>query len=99
MKTISRLVLSLLVLAALAGCTARGGGDGEEISRERAIELARQHVEFEPGKVEAVKDDEEGRPVWRVTFYGKGVSATHPGEVMIVVLDRKTGEVVSLGMS
>jgi len=27
------------------------------------------------------------------------VDATHPGEVAFVLLDRKTGEVVSLGMS
>jgi predicted small secreted protein len=89
--------LVLLVLAVLAGCASRGADD--EISQERAIELARTHVKFEPGKIEAVKDTEENRPVWRVTFYGKSVSAVHPGEVMIVTLDRKTGEVVALGMS
>lgn len=91
-------VLLILGVALLAACASPRGA-GEEISEERAVELARQHVQFEPGKVEAVKDSEEGRPVWRVTFYGEGVSATHPGEVMIVVLDRKTGELVSLGMS
>src|SRR5262245_14686013 len=90
-------LLALLLFALLAGCASQG--TGKEVSRERAIELARQHVEFDPGKVEAVKDTDEGRPVWRVTFYGKGVSAAHPGQVMIVVLDRKTGELVSLGMS
>jgi hypothetical protein len=94
-KTTALLILSLLAL--LAACASRSTSD--EISKERAIELARPQVTFEPGKVEAVKDTEEGRPVWRVTFYGKGVDATHPGEVMFVLLDRKTGEVVSLGMS
>jgi len=93
----------LLALAALAACAACAAcasrGVDEDISEERAIELARRHVEFEPGKVEAVKDMDQDRPVWRVTFYGKGVSAAHPGEVMLVVLDRKTGELVSLGMS
>jgi hypothetical protein len=90
-------LLTLALLALLAACASQS--TGEEISKERAIELARPHVEFEPGKVEAVKETEEGRSVWRVTFYGKGVDATHPGEVMFVLLDRKTGEVVSLGMS
>jgi peptidase YpeB-like protein len=93
-KTIALLALSLLVLTA---CVSQRSG--EEISRERAIELARQHIDFEPGKVEAVQDTEEGRLVWRVTFYGKGVDAAHPGQVSFVVLDRRTGEVVSLGMS
>lgn len=87
-------VLALLLLAACASRDASG-----EISRERAIAIARQHVDFEPGSVEAETAVEEGRPVWRVTFKGKGVSAVHPGEVKIVVLDRKTGEVVSLAMS
>jgi len=96
-KTSALLAFALLALALLAACASRAAS--EEISKEKAIELARQHVEFEPGNVEAVKDTEDGRPVWRVTFQGKGVSAVHPGEVMIVVLDRKTGEVVSLGMS
>lgn len=89
------LVLALLLLA--AACASRDMGG--EISRERAIEIARQHVDFEPGKVEAAQDTEGGRAVWRVTFYGKGVSSVSPGQVMIIVLDRKTGEVVSLAMS
>ena len=49
--------------------------------------------------MEAEKADEEGRPVWRVTFYGPNVSQVHPGEVMIITLDRHTGEVVALAMS
>ena len=89
--------LLIFAIALLTACAS--GGAVRELSKERAVELARQHVQFEPGKIEAVKDTDQGRPVWRVTFYGKGVSAVHPGEVMIVVLDRKSGEVVSLGMS
>jgi uncharacterized membrane protein YkoI len=89
--------LFALVLLVLAACASRSAG--QEISRERAIEIARQQINFEPGKVEAVQETEDGRPVWRVTFYAKGVDATHPGQVSFVVLDRKTGEVVSLGMS
>jgi len=93
-KTFALLVLTLLVLAACASQSA-----GQEISKERAIEIARQSINFEPGRIEAVKETEEDRPVWRVTFYAKGVDATHPGQVSFVVLDRKTGEMVSLGMS
>lgn len=97
MKKTALFVLSLLSLVLLAACASQGAGD--EISEERAVELAREHIDFEPGRVEAVKETEEGRPVWKVTFYGKGVDAEHPGQVMFVVLDRKTGEMVSLGMS
>jgi peptidase YpeB-like protein len=91
------ILAALSVLVLLAACASQGASG--EISKERAIELARQHVDFEPGKIEAVKDTEEDRPVWRVTFYAKGVDASHPGQVSIIVLDRRTGEIVSLGMS
>lgn len=90
------LVVSLL-FALLAACASQNGG--QEISRERAIEIARQQIDFEPGKVEAVKETDEGRPVWKVTFYAKGVDAAHPGQVSFFLVDRKTGEIVSLGMS
>jgi uncharacterized membrane protein YkoI len=95
-KKFSFLVLFLLVLAA---CASQGAG--QEISRERAIEIARQNIHFKPDRIEAVKETEEGRPVWRVTFYkgSQEVSSAHLGQVSFVVLDRKTGEVVSLGMS
>lgn len=93
-KTLSLLVLSVLVLAA---CASQGAG--QEISRERAIEMARKHIHFEPGRTEAVKGTEEGRPVWTVTFYAPGVDATHPGLVSIVVIDRQSGEMLSVGMS
>lgn len=90
------LVVALL-FALLAACASQNGG--QEISRERAIEIARQQIDFEPGKVEAVQETDEGRPVWKVTFYAKGVDAAHPGQVSFFVVDRKTGEIVSLGMS
>jgi tellurite resistance protein len=93
-------LLALVLVSLLAACAA--GGGGEEISKERAIELARQHVNFEtfePGRIEAERTTEADRPVWRVTFYGKDVTADHPGHVEIVTLDRKTGELVSLAKS
>ena len=95
-RSLCTLVVSLM-FALLAACASQNAG--QEISRERAIEIARQQIDFEPGKVEAVKEMDEGRPVWKVTFYGKGVDAAHPGQVSFFVVDRKTGEIVSLGMS
>ena len=97
MKKTALPVLVLLSLTLLAACASQSSG--QEISRERAIEIARQQIDFEPGKVEAVQEIDQGRPVWRVTFYGKGVDAAHPGHVSYFLIDRETGEIVSLGMS
>lgn len=87
--------------------TPTGSGAGEqavegagEITREQAIEIARKHVTFEPRTVEAVAEEDEGRPVWRVTFRGRPPGPEHAmGELQEILVDRRTGEVVSLAMS
>lgn len=87
----------LLALLALACAT---GAKNEGISRERAIEIARQHLTFEAKSVEADQATEQGRPVWRVTFRGKEPNPPHSmGEFLTVAIDRKTGEMVTIGMS
>lgn len=72
----------------------------KEISRARAIEIARSQVKFKPKSIKAAKGKENGRLVWRVTFRGVPVGKLHPmGEIMIVSLDRFTGEIVSIAQS
>lgn len=89
------LLLLLLCGFSLGACAA---DPGEEIGRERAIELARPHVDFEPETVEAEKAVEDGRPVWRVTFRGK--AGPHPmGGYMEVLIDRRSGQVLGLAKS
>ena len=88
-----------LLLALIALACASGAKD-EEISRERAIEIARQHLTFEAKSAEAEQATEQGRPVWRVTFRGKEPNPPHSmGEFLAVTIDRKTGEMVTVGMS
>lgn len=95
----SSLVSALCAVLLLAACTAASDGGGE-ISREKAIEIARQHLEFEAQSTEAVRTTDEGRPVWQITFRGEDIGPGRPiGEVLIVLVDRKTGEVVSIGMT
>jgi hypothetical protein len=73
---------------------------GSEITRERAIEIARAQVSFEPEQVEAEKTEQEGRAVWKVTFRGQPPGPGHAiGEYMEVLVDRHTGEIVGLAMS
>lgn len=93
-NTILFLLLTLLALA----CTS--SVKDEEISREKAIEIARQHLTFEAKSVEAEHATEQGRPVWRVTFRGREPNPPHlMGEFLAVTIDRKTGEMVTVGMS
>lgn len=98
----------VVVVAGLWACTAGPDtrdeqgtrSDAAEITREQAIEIARPHVSFEPQSVEAVADQEEGRPVWRVTFRGRPPGPDHAiGEFQEIVVDRRTGEIVALAMS
>lgn len=97
-KTTLKAAVLLVLLSVLASCAPRQAA--REITREQAIEIARKHVQFEVKRTEAEQTTEENRPVWRVTFYGEPIGPSHSiGEVSFVVIDRLTGEVVSLGMS
>lgn len=75
-----------------------------EISRERAIEIARRQVSFHADSIKAVRATSRAtsgvRAVWRVTFRGR-----LPGqppllfETIFVEVDRYSGEVVSIARS
>ena len=68
-----------------------------EITRERAIELARQQITFSPDRIDALKTTSDERPVWRVTLRGR-LPGQPPGlfETRMVEVDRRTGEIVSV---
>ena len=71
-----------------------------EISRERAIEIARQEIHFSANSVEAVRATSMGRDVWRVTFKGR-LPDQPPDlfETRIFEIDVRTGEIVSASMN
>ena len=86
-------VITVLLLATACVQRPRVG----EISRARAIELARQQITFSPDRIDALKTTSDERPVWRVTFRGR-LPGQPPGlfETLMVELDRRTGEIVSV---
>ena len=88
----------LLFLAALVALGMTCPSLAKEISRERAIEIARPHVSFQPDSVAAERTASGTRRVWRVTFRGR-LPGQPPGlfETAIVEIDRSSGEVVSIG--
>lgn len=95
----------LLLLAAVLACAQADRGpeaaDGSpELGRQEAVDRAREYVDFEVRSVDAEKSMDQGRPVWRITFRGRPPGEGNAmGEVVIVVLDRRTGELVSLAQS
>jgi hypothetical protein len=68
-----------------------------EITRDRAIALARTQVKFEPFEVKARRTRTHGRAVWRVELKGR-----FPGqppmlfETAVVEIDAVSGGVVSV---
>ena len=84
--------MALLALACPAGPVE------SQVTREQAIEIARQEVSFQPDSVDAVLSTSEERPVWRVTFRGR-LPGQPEGlfETIIVEVDASSGEVVSIG--
>jgi hypothetical protein len=89
-----RLVAVLAATSIAATCPA----PATEITQDQAIAIARPHVTFESASIEAVKDTDEGRRVWRITFRGKPASPAHPllYATTVVLVDRQTGEVLSV---
>lgn len=93
---------AILLLAALTVLTAAciRLPHTNEISRQRAIEIARAQVSFHPDSIKAVRTTSGARAVWRVTFRGR-----LPGqppllfETVMVEIDRHSGEVVSIARS
>jgi hypothetical protein len=70
-----------------------------EISRDRAITIARQYVDFEPTNVDVSAEVVQGRPAWTVTFRRQDGSHGGLGQFMAVMIDGATGEVLSIARS
>jgi hypothetical protein len=103
-----KVAVSFLILLLMVPFTGRSHNSTQkilsvsqkEISRKRAIEIARAHVKFQPKSIKAEKLKENRRPVWRVTFRGEPMGQGNMmGEIMIISIDRFTGEIVSIAQS
>jgi hypothetical protein len=92
------LIGSLVIAAVLTGGCTRSGAP--EITRERAVDIARSQVTFTPSSVEAVKASAAGHRVWRVTIRGR-LPGQPPElfETRIFEIDRITGAIVSVARS
>jgi hypothetical protein len=85
---------------ALAAAACRASAPPGDISRERAIEIARPHASFSVTRVEAERTESAGYRVWRVTLQGEAPeSQPLLRPTAIVEVDRTTGAVVSVAKS
>lgn len=84
-----------VLLTSLASTCA--GPSASEITRERAIEIARSQISFTPDAIDATRTTSAGRSVWQVTFR-RSLPGQPPGlfELLIIEIDRITGEIVSI---
>jgi hypothetical protein len=71
-----------------------------EITRDRALDIARSQVTFQASSLDAVKVSVKGRPIWRVTIRGR-LPGQPPElfETRIVEIDRVSGAIVSVARS
>jgi len=81
-----RHALLVLAIVLLSGCSPTS--PSSQITSDRAIELARPLVDFEPTSITTKADTSNGQPVWTVTFRG-GFN-----QFVEVRVDRNTGEIV-----
>jgi uncharacterized membrane protein YkoI len=94
----------LFLLIPLAAIAASGvvcnPNKSTDITRDRAIEIARPEINFTADSVEAVQATSEGRSVWRVTFKGR-LPDQPPGlfETRIIEIDARSGKIISVSTS
>ena len=97
---LGRVLLLPVIAFASLGALCDPPAKSSDITRERAIEIARQEVNIAAESVEAVQVASEGRMLWRVTIKGRLPDAP-PGlfETRIVDIDVQSGKIVSLSTS
>jgi hypothetical protein len=96
-RPLGRIALIVAVLA-FAFLSARACQSSNEISSERAVELARAEVSFSPDRsqVRLVQRGIPPRGFWAVSLYEVG-SDGRPTTAAVFLVDRKTGEITSSG--
>lgn len=73
---------------------------GDGLSVEEAIGIATGQFDFEPRSLEAAQVEESGRPAWKVSLRGRPPEpGKSMGEFGEVVIDRETGEILTVAMS
>jgi hypothetical protein len=88
-------VAFMVALIAVALLLSRLSGRGEQqVSQERAVEIARPQVDFTPEghNIRLVRRGIPPRAFWAVSFWIKDRTG-HPTDVTVVLVDASTGQI------
>lgn len=96
---VTRFLALVTAISAFVACGGTPASPSSTITRERAIEIARSHVSFEPTSVDAQQAARQSKEVWVVTLRRADGSHRGLGQFAEVTIDRATGEVVTIAMS
>jgi len=86
------IIVTVLVVALLFAKSC--GSAGRDVSQDKAVELARKKVSFDPDRYQ-IRFLQQGippHPVWGVSFYDVGANGA-PTRVEVFLVDATTGEV------
>lgn len=97
-RPVGRIVVLAATLAVVA-CGAVPTSPSSGITRERAIDIARSSVSFDPTSVDAQRATRQSKAVWVVTLRRADGSHGGLGQFAEVTIDRSTGNVISIAMS
>ena len=95
----TRILALVTAVTAIAACGGTPASPSSTITRERAIEIARSHVSFEPTSVDAEHAARQGKQVWLVTLRRADGNHGGLGQFAEVTVDRATCDVMTSAMS
>ena len=85
------------VLIAFVGFTGALRADNDvPVSSEQAVQIATERLDFEPD-LTAVKLVREGiglQPVWAVSFSTNGTDGERYGQILVISVDGRSGEII-----
>jgi len=90
------LIVGAIIITALGFSGVMRAGNDVPVSRERAVEIATERLDFEHDltAVKLVREGIDLHPVWAVSFSTKGSGEELYGQVLVVSVDGQTGDIV-----
>lgn len=95
-RSTKALIVGVILIALLGVSGVLRAGNDVTVSSERAVDIATERLDFEPD-LTAVKMVREGidlHPIWAVSFSTEGTGGERYGEILVVSVDARSGEII-----